>query len=85
MDADRGDLMQACAKIEKCCDNCGYSSRVSTKGAVVGSIAPGILSGGLGFLGLAVGKVAHLVATFNPDYEIDRNIITNTVTVTYKK
>jgi hypothetical protein len=28
MKADRGDLMQACARIEKICDTCGFSSRV---------------------------------------------------------
>jgi hypothetical protein len=83
MDVDRGDLMQACARIEKCCDECGYTSRVYTKGRLGLSAAAWWFPPAL--VWTAIATAAHNVATLNPDFEIARNIITNTVTVTYKK
>jgi len=39
----------------------------------------------LGGLAAIVGTAAHNLATFNPDYEIGKNKIKNTVTVIYQK
>ena len=39
----------------------------------------------LGGLAAMVGTAAHNIATFNPDYEIGKNKIKNTVTVIYQK
>ncbi|MDR0355095.1 MAG: hypothetical protein LBJ64_05100 [Deltaproteobacteria bacterium] len=80
MSADRGDLMQACARIERYCDECGFTSRVYTKGRLLGSLVALPLTPFA-----AVATAVHNIATLNPDFEIARNIATNTVTVTYKK
>ncbi len=76
MDVDRGDLMKACAKIERLIEGAGMTCRVYTKGRVAGAV--------FGVAGV-LGTIIHNAATLNPDYEIGRNIATNTVTVTWKK
>ena len=39
----------------------------------------------LGGLAVAAGTAIHNLATFNPDYEIGKNYVKSTVTVTYKR
>ena len=73
---NKSDLMQACAKMEDLIEAQSLSCRIYTeyRGAAV-VFQPWVL----------VPILLHDLAIYNPDYEIGRNVISNTVTVTYKK
>ncbi|MBU0721457.1 hypothetical protein KJ877_08945 [bacterium] len=74
-------------KIEGAIEKQDLSCRVYSefRSAAMGAVAiptPVTIFGGLAAM---VGTAAHNLATFNPDYEIGKNKIKNTVTVIYKK
>jgi tRNA(Ile2) C34 agmatinyltransferase TiaS len=70
-------------RLEEHIEERGMTCRIYTenRGYVAGGAA--LLTG----VGLAaiVGIAAHNVATWNPDYEIARNIVDNKISVTFKK
>ncbi|MDR1367082.1 MAG: hypothetical protein LBJ13_04245 [Puniceicoccales bacterium] len=74
------EVFNLCSNIDEYITQEGLRARVYTKGRVVA----GLLGSVVGPAVLA-GIVAHNLWTYNPDYEIARNIITNTVDVVYKK
>ncbi len=77
LDVDnKSELMQACAELEELIEAQSLSCRIYTeyRSAAV-AVQPWAL----------VPILLHNLATYNPDYEIGRNLISNTVTVTYKK
>lgn len=84
---DRLNLGEAVATLEKLIESQGLSCRVYTKGraatvaAAAIPISPTVIGGWVS--ALAIG--AHNLATWNPDYEIAKNLATGTLTVTYKK
>ena len=74
-------------KIEKSIEKKGLSCRVYSEmrsAAIAGIAIPtGITQ--LGGLAVAAGTAIHNLAPFNPDYEIGKNYVKSTVTVTYKR
>ena len=78
---------EAIETIEKLIESRGMSCRVYTKGriaSVAAAVIPTpvtVISG----LASAVSIGAHNLATWNPDYEIAKNMATGTLTITYKK
>lgn len=77
------DISEAVKLAEKYIEIYGMSCRVYTENRAA-IAAGGLLLGGIGALA-AVGVAAHNVATWNPDYEIGKDLISNNVTVIYKK
>ena len=73
--------------IEKYIEKKGLSCRVYSEmrsAAIAGIVIPtGITQ--LGGIAVAAGTAIHNLATFNPDYEIGKNYVKSTVTVTYKR
>lgn len=74
-------------KIEGAIEKQDLSCRVYSefRSAAMGAVViptPVTIFGGLAAM---VGTAAHNLATFNPDYEIGKNKIKNTITVIYKK
>ena len=55
--------------------------RASTVAAAAIPVSPTVIGGWLAGIGIA----AHNIATWSPDYEIAKNPLTSTLTVTYKK
>ena len=88
---ERLNMGEAVEATEKAIESAGYRCRIYSKGRIA-SIGLYAAAGFefppavpiIGFAaGLAIG--AHNLATFNPDYEIAKNIATGTLTVTWKK
>lgn len=79
------DIGKVVSFLEGRMEKLNKSCRVFTeyrKAALAGSFfGPTALLG----LAAAVGMAAHNLATINPDFEIGKNKISGTVTVTYKK
>ncbi|PAU59198.1 hypothetical protein BZL41_16995 [Pseudomonas sp. PIC25] len=72
--------------LEKIIESQGLKCRVYTIGriATAGVTAFGGVTGAIGLLsGIAI--AAHNIATWNPDYEIGKNILGSNIHVTYKK
>lgn len=86
-DVDRLSIGNAVETIEKLIESKGFSCRVYTAGrasTMVGAIIPTPVTVIAGWASaLAIG--AHNIATWNPDYEIAKNIATGTLTIEYKK
>lgn len=82
---DRLNMGEAIATLENKMKTHNLSCRVYTKGRSVSLLGIFIPLINLGALASAVGIVAHNLATYNPDYEIAKNLLTKTLTVTYKK
>lgn len=61
----------------------GMTCRVYTVGRSA-AMAAGLLSGVAG-VAAAVGIAAHNLATYDPDYEIGKNLANNTIRVVYRK
>lgn len=84
---DRLNLGEAVEMVEKLIEAKGFSCRVYTKGraatvaAAAIPISPTVIGGWASALAIGV----HNLATWNPDYEIAKNIATGTLTITYKK
>ncbi len=75
-------MKETVGKLEKAIEGKAMRCRVYTKGrAIAGG---GLLLGGVGAIPL-VGIGIHRLATMNPDYEIGRDVINNTIEVEYKK
>ncbi|QWT20787.1 hypothetical protein KPL74_01965 [Bacillus sp. NP157] len=86
-DVSRLNMPETVATLEKLIEDAGLRSRVYTKGRAASMAAAAIpnpvtIAGGL-VAGIGIG--VHNLATFNPDYEIAKNLATGTLTVTYKK
>ncbi len=58
--------------------------RVYTRDRVAAVAGSALISGGVGTLSL-MGIAAHNLMTFDPDYEIGRDIISNKLYVEFKK
>lgn len=86
-DIDRLNIGEAVESLEKIIESKKMSCRVYSKGraATVAAIALPISPAVLGGWAAAVAIGAHNLATWNPDYEIAKNLATGTLTVTYKK
>ena len=69
--------------VEKYIELYGMSCRVYTENRAAAA-AGSLLLGGIGALA-AVGLAVHNVVTFNPDYEIGKDLMSNNVNVIYKK
>ena len=78
--SDIGRIVEA---IEGCIEKTGMRCRVYTEYRTA-ALAGEIFLGGIGLIA-AAGIAAHNIATFNPDYEIGKNKLNGSVTVTYKK
>ncbi len=78
--SDIGRIVEA---VEGCIAKKEMRCRVYTEYRTA-ALAGEIFMGGFGLIA-AVGIAAHNVATFNPDYEIGKNKVNGSVTVTYKK
>lgn len=73
-DIGRLNLSEAVESIEKAIESKGLKCRVYTKGR-------SLIAGGASAVGIGI----HNLATWNPDYEIAKNLATGSLTVTYKK
>jgi hypothetical protein len=86
-DVDRINIGKAVETLEKLIESKGFSCRVYTAGragAMVGAVIPTPVTVVAGWAS-AVAIGAHNLATWNPDYEIAKNIAIGTLTVEYKK
>ncbi|MGS1108212.1 hypothetical protein ACVCNH_18305 [Achromobacter anxifer] len=82
-DVARLSMPEAVEALEKLIEGKGLSCRVYTKGrvAAVGAFAvPNPVTAAVS-LGSAAFIGAHNLATFNPDYEIAKNLATGTITL----
>lgn len=86
-DIDRLNMSEAVASMEKLIESSGMRCRVYSKGRAASMAAAAIptpvtvISGWAS--AIAIG--AHNIVTWNPDYEIAKNLVTGTLAVTYKK
>ncbi|MDQ7073654.1 MAG: hypothetical protein Q9O24_00450 [Gammaproteobacteria bacterium] len=81
-----GRISDAVLVVETAIEIQGFSCRIYTYGRVAAS--GGTLFGGItGVLGLAsvVGIAAHNLATLNPDYEISKHLVDNSILIKYCK
>lgn len=84
---DRLNMGEAVEMLEKLIESKGLSCRIYTKGraatvaAAAIPVSPTVIGGWASALAIGV----HNLATWNPDYEIAKNLATGTLTVTYKK
>ncbi|MBO0612068.1 hypothetical protein [Thiothrix fructosivorans] len=84
---DRTSFSDATSTVEKLIESEGLKCRVYTKGraAAMGAaaipISPTVIGGWAAGLFIA----AHNIATWDPDYEVAKNIATGSLTITYKK
>lgn len=80
------NLSEEATRIEKIIEDNNFSCRVYTenRSALVGASA---LSGIGGLFGIAsaVGIAAHNLATYNPDFEIGKNLVDKKINIVYKK
>lgn len=80
-DIDRKNMSEVVETVEKMIESMGMSCRIYTKGRSAALIAVPVV--GLSYAIAALG--IHNLATWNPDYELAKNLITGTLTITYKK
>lgn len=77
-----GDMFDTSKLVESAVENQGLRCRVYTRNRVAAAGASILVgAGAVSFAGIA----AHNLLTFNPDYEIGRDIVNNKVYVDYKK
>lgn len=80
------NLSEEATRVEKIIEDNDFSCRVYTenRSALVGASA---LSGIGGIFGIAsaVGIAAHNLATYNPDFEIGKNLVDKQINIVYKK
>lgn len=80
------NLSEQATRVEKIIEDNNFSCRVYTenRSALVGASA---LSGIGGLFGIAsaVGIAAHNLATYNPDFEIGKNLVDKKINIVYKK
>ncbi|WP_439259258.1 hypothetical protein [Lonepinella sp. BR2930] len=80
------NLTDDARKIEQLIEEQGYSCRIYTENrsaAMTGSLFSGIAS--VVGVASAIGIAAHNLATYDPDFEIGKNLIDKKINVTYKK
>lgn len=84
---NRLDFYRAVEKVEGLIEGEGLSCRVYTTYRSTGMLAAAIANPLTAVAGLAsvVGIAAHNVVTWNPDYEIGKNLTLGRLEVTYKK
>lgn len=82
-DVDRINMSESVTALEKLIESCGMKCRVYTKGRVA-TLAAELAVPVVGWAA-AVAMGMHNLATWNPDYEIGKNMLTGTLTVKYKK
>ena len=78
-----GKILETVKWIETAIEEQNLSCRVYTSGRKA-SLASGILAAPL-TVWSALFMATHNVLTYNPDYEIEKHLIDNMLTVTYKK
>ncbi|MFM5532908.1 hypothetical protein ACET64_04230 [Aeromonas veronii] len=81
-----GRMSAAVTKLENTIEPAGLTCRVYTKGRIAAAGAS-IFGGITGLAGIAsaVTIAAHNLATYNPDYEIVKHLVDNSLSVLYKK
>jgi len=77
-----GELQHYCELLEKCIEGRKMSCRVRTKNRTAITLASAAASSGLGLLAF-LAQAGHNLVTFNPDWEIIRNIVDNKIEVVY--
>ncbi len=77
VDSTKISMRTIIEEAENYLENKGYKVRVLTKGGTVAAIA----TGGWGILA----KAAHIIATYDPEIEIRRNLITGNVDIVKMK
>lgn len=82
-DIDRLNMGEAIKTVEKMIDSMGLKCRTYTKGRAA-TLAAELAVPLFGWAAAAAMGVHNLV-TWNPDYEIAKNMITGSLTITYKK
>ncbi|MGY3932861.1 Uncharacterised protein [Aeromonas encheleia] len=72
--------------LEKTIESAGLKCRIYTRGRIAATGAT-FVGGATGVAGLfsAIGIAAHNLATYNPDYEIVKHMVDNSISVLYKK
>tara|TARA_R110000850_G_scaffold132631_3_gene253715 strand:+ start:327 stop:713 length:387 start_codon:yes stop_codon:yes gene_type:complete len=83
-DIARLNFNEATKTVEKLIESAGLKCRVYTKGRsalMATAITPAAVVGWASAIGIG----AHNVVTWNPDYEIAKNMATGSLSVTYKK
>jgi len=82
-EVDRTTMGEAVESLEKMIESYGMKCRVYTKGRSA-TLAAELAIPLVGWAAAAAMGI-HNLATWNPDYEIAKNMLTGTLTVTYKK
>lgn len=93
---NRLNMSEAVKTVEKLIEDRGLRCRIYQKGRVAAAIGgTTVATGWIPVAGeavilaaaaaTAVGSAAHHLATFNPDYEVAKNLVTGTLTLTYQK
>ncbi|MFZ7188337.1 hypothetical protein ACLSY8_10525 [Avibacterium avium] len=80
------DLSREATRVEAVIEQNGFTCRVYTENRAAG-MGAALFSGVGGVIGAAtaIGIAAHNLATYNPDFEIGKNLIDKKINVTYKK
>jgi hypothetical protein len=73
------DLMELSSMLDRVIESAGFKTRVYTKGRATGLLA------GPAAPWIAVGIGVHNLLTWDPDYEIRRNLLTDTLDVVYMR
>ncbi|WP_386694017.1 hypothetical protein [Lonepinella sp. MS14435] len=77
------DMLPLCAELESIIENRGLTCRVYTQNRIA-SVLTGLVKSKWGILSLA-SIVAHNAFTYDPDYEIGRDLANGRVRVEFKK
>jgi hypothetical protein len=80
---DVSDISGLVTELEGEIESLNMSCRIYTEYRA-SALAGEVLLGGVGLLA-AVAIAAHNVATYNPDYEVGKNKLNRSISVTYKK
>ncbi|XDZ50306.1 hypothetical protein AB8Q18_08860 [Neisseriaceae bacterium CLB008] len=80
---DFENTFDQCTSIEEAIEAAGLTCRIYTKGRIVAA-ATGIFSMGAGLAALT-GIAAHNILTWNPQYEICRDLANGRILVEWKK
>lgn len=80
------NLSKEAERVEKIIEQKGFTCRIYTENRAAGMGAA--LFSGLGSVigaATAIGIAAHNLATYNPDFEIGKNLVDKKINITYKK
>lgn len=78
-----GHFKECISLLEQTIESKGLTCRIYTENRSA-AIGAGLFAVGAGLFA-AVGIAAHNLATYNPDYEVGKNLINNKITVKFKK